>query len=175
VSEIFWPAIVLPTITFALLYLWPFLERRFTHDDAEHHVLDRPSERPLRTALGVVVLTFYSVLLLAGGQDIWAQKLDLSLSTVLWTFRVAVFVLPVLTGAFTYKLCRDLERHRHAARVAATAEPPVAANEEPIAEAPPTPGVTVEPARRRFADTLVGVLILWILRRAGGRRARARR
>jgi ubiquinol-cytochrome c reductase cytochrome b subunit len=174
-SEIFWPAIALPTVTFALLYLWPFLERRVTHDHAEHHVLDRPSERPVRTALGVVVLTFYSVLLLAGGQDIWAQKLDVSLSSVLWTFRVAVFVLPVVTGTFTYKLCRDLERHRHAARVAATAEPPVAVNEEPldVRERPPVPAPVA--ARRRFADTLVGVLILWILRRAGGRRARVRR
>jgi ubiquinol-cytochrome c reductase cytochrome b subunit len=173
VSEIFWPAIALPTLTFVLLYLWPFLERRVTGDRTEHHILDRPSERPVRTALGVVVLTFYAVLLLAGGQDIWAQKLEVSLSSVLWTFRVLVFVLPVLTGAFTYKLCRDLERHRHAARVAATAEPPVAPNEAPVEPEPPPP-VTPRP-RRRFADTLLGVMILWILRRAGGRRARARR
>jgi ubiquinol-cytochrome c reductase cytochrome b subunit len=171
VSEIFWPAIALPTITFALLYAWPFLERRFTGDRAEHHVLDRPSQRPVRTALGVVVLTFYAVLLLAGGQDIWSQQLDVSLSSVLWTFRVAVFVLPVLTGALTYKVCRDLERHRHAARVAETAEPPVAPAEEPVAEPEPPPPV---PARRRFADTLAGVAILWILRRAGGRRERER-
>jgi ubiquinol-cytochrome c reductase cytochrome b subunit len=138
-------------------------------------VLDRPSERPVRTALGVVVLTFYAVLLLAGGQDIWAQKLDVSLSAVLWTFRVLVFVLPVLTGAFTYKLCRDLERHRHAAREAERAEPPVAVNEEPLV--PPSTIAPPEavPKRRRFADTLLGVMILWILRRAGGRRERVRR
>ena len=54
----------------------------------------------------------------------------MSLSSVLWTFRILVFVLPVLFGAFTYKLCRDLERHRHAARVAATAEAPIARNDE---------------------------------------------
>ena len=64
VSELFWPAIALPGITFMLLYLWPFLERRVTHDDAEHNLLDRPSDRPMRTALGVGVLTFYAVLLL---------------------------------------------------------------------------------------------------------------
>jgi hypothetical protein len=174
VSEIFWPAIALPTITFALLYLWPFLERRFTHDHEEHHVLDRPSERPVRTALGVVVLSFYVVLLLAGAQDIWSQHLGLSLSTVLWTFRVAVFVLPVLTGAFAYKLCRDLERHRHAARAAAHAEPPVAPNEEPAAT-PPTPAPVTPAPRRRFADTFVGLVVLWILRRSGARRARTRR
>jgi ubiquinol-cytochrome c reductase cytochrome b subunit len=171
-SEIFWPAIALPTLTFVLLYLWPFLERRFTHDTAEHHILDRPSERPLRTALGVVVLTFYAVLLLAGGQDIWSQQLGVSLSSVLWTFRVAVFVLPVVLGAFAWKLCRDLERHRHAARVEEAAEPPVAPNEEPV-EAPPSPAVTAAP-RRRLADTFVGLIVLWILRRTGVRRTRAR-
>ncbi len=168
VSEIFWPAIALPTITFALLYLWPFLERRVTGDHDEHHVLDRPSERPVRTALGIVVLTFYAVLLLAGGQDIWAQQFGVSLSSVLWTFRIGVFVLPVLTGAFTYKLCRDLERHRHAERIASTAEPPVAPNEEPIAPPPGAPDAT--PRRHRLSDTLVGVAILWILRRTGDRR-----
>jgi hypothetical protein len=176
VSEIFWPAIALPTFTFVMLYLWPFVEQRVTHDHAEHHVLERPSERPMRSALGVVVLTFYAVLLLAGGQDIWAQQLDVSLSSVLWTFRVLVFVLPVIFGAFTYKLCRDLERHRHAARAAAAAEPPIGPNEEPVTEAPAHPSTPAEPGRvERARRTAFGVFILWLLRRAGGRRERVRR
>jgi ubiquinol-cytochrome c reductase cytochrome b subunit len=174
VSEIFWPAIVLPTLTFVLLYLWPFLERRITHDTGEHHILDRPSERPVRTALGVVVLAFYAVLLLAGGQDIWAQQFGVSLSSVLWTFRITVFVVPVLLGLLTWKLCRDLQRHRHAERIEETAEPPVAPNEEPVEE--PAASAPQGPApRRRFADTFVGLAVLWILRRTGSRRARARR
>jgi ubiquinol-cytochrome c reductase cytochrome b subunit len=134
ISELFWPAVVLPGVTFGLLYLWPFLERRATGDHAEHHLLDRPSERPIRTALGVVVLAFYSVLLLAGGQDIWAQELGLSLPTVLWAFRAMVFVVPALLGWFTWRLCRDLEAGRHAARMEARAEPPVAFNEKPEVE-----------------------------------------
>ena len=73
---------VCPGITFTLLYLWPFLERRVTHDHAEHHLLDRPRDRPMRTALGVGVLAFYVVLLLAGAQDIFAQHLDVSILTV---------------------------------------------------------------------------------------------
>ena len=182
VSELFWPAIALPTITFGLLFLWPFLEQRMTHDHREHHVLDRPSERPVRTALGVVVLTFYAVLLLAGGQDIWAQQLDVSLSAVLWTFRVLVFVLPVVFGAFTYKFCRDLERHRHAARAAAAAEPPIGPNEPPsIDVSPPVPAPAPAPASAapgrfdRLRRTGFGVVILFLLRRAGARRERVRR
>ena len=56
ISEVFWPGILLPGITFGLLYLWPFLEARFTGDHLEHHLLDSPRDRPVRTAIGVGVL-----------------------------------------------------------------------------------------------------------------------
>ena len=42
ISELFIPGVVLPGLTFALLYAWPFLEARRTHDHDEHHLLDRP-------------------------------------------------------------------------------------------------------------------------------------
>src|SRR3954447_6844906 len=117
ISEIFWPAVLLPSFTFAALYAWPFLEAWVTHDHAEHHLLDRPSDRPVRTGIGALVLTFYIVLLLAGGQDIWADLFGLSLDSTIWAFRVLVVVVPVAVGAFTWKVCRDLRRGRHAARL----------------------------------------------------------
>jgi hypothetical protein len=144
-----------------------------THDHAEHHLLDRPSDRPVRSALGVVVLTFYVVLLLAGGQDIWAQELHLPLDTVLWTFRIGVFVLPVLLGLFTWKLCRDLTAGRHAEHEEARAELPVALNQEPDepdvlpTSAEPQPTETNAPTR--WGSSLLGIVILWVLRRAGAR------
>src|SRR5205807_2332620 len=79
ISEIFWPGIVLPGVTFGLLYMWPFLEARFTDDHLEHHLLDSPRDRPVRTAIGVGVLTFYIVLVVAGAQDIIAQKLGVGI------------------------------------------------------------------------------------------------
>ncbi|MBW3645697.1 MAG: hypothetical protein KY441_09355 [Actinobacteria bacterium] len=62
----------------------------------------------MRTAIGVGVLTFYGVLLLAGGDDIIAQKLDVAIVPVVWAFRILLFVLPLLAAVFTWKLCRDL-------------------------------------------------------------------
>jgi len=112
VPEVFWPAIGLPTLTFALLYAWPFLEQRFTHDRAEHHLLDRPRDRPLRTAIGVGVLTFYVVLLVAGAQDLIAQWLQVSIISVTRTLQVLVFVLPFIAALFTWRLCRDLRAAR---------------------------------------------------------------
>ena len=108
VSEVLIPGIVLPTVTFVLLYAWPFLERRLTGERDEHHVLDRPRDRPVRTAIGVGVLTFYGVLLLAGGDDIIAQKIDVAIVPVVWAFRILLFVLPLLAAVFAWKLCRDL-------------------------------------------------------------------
>ena len=88
ISEVFLPAVVLPGITFGLLYAWPFLEARVTRDRVDHHLLDRPRYRPVRTAIGVGTLTFYVVLFVAGAQDIFAQKLGLPVPTVTWTLRV---------------------------------------------------------------------------------------
>ncbi|HEX4493660.1 MAG TPA: ubiquinol-cytochrome c reductase cytochrome b subunit [Acidimicrobiia bacterium] len=110
VPEVFWPSIALPGLTFALLYAWPFLERRFTHDTAEHHLLDRPRDRPVRTAIGVGVLMFYVVLLVAGAQDLFAQWFNLSILSVTRTLQVLVFALPLASALVTWKLCRDLGR-----------------------------------------------------------------
>jgi ubiquinol-cytochrome c reductase cytochrome b subunit len=182
ISEVFWPAVLLPGLTFAALYLWPFLERWVTHDHREHELLDRPSERPVRTALGVAVLTFYVVLLLAGGQDIWADLLDVGLTSVLWTFRVLVFVAPVLLGLFTWKVCRDLERGRHAEKQEELAEVPIALNEPPEPVVVSAEVLHVAPGRRqldgfregmrRLGNAVFGAGILVLLRRAGATRNR---
>ena len=108
ISEVFWPGVLLPGVTFTLLYLWPFIERRFTRDTAEHHILDRPRERPVRTAIGVGVFTFYTVLFIAGSSDIGAQKFVVSIPTFTRVLQVLVVVLPIVTALIAWKLCRDL-------------------------------------------------------------------
>jgi ubiquinol-cytochrome c reductase cytochrome b subunit len=104
----FFPGVLLATITFALLYLWPFLEARVTRDYAEHHIVDRPRQRPVRTALGAAALSFYSVLFLGAASDVIASNFHLSVNNVLWTFRITVFVLPPIVATFVYRLCKEL-------------------------------------------------------------------
>jgi len=104
----FFPGVLLATITFVLLYLWPFLEARVTRDFAEHHIDDRPRQRPVRTALGTATLSFYSVLFFGAASDVIASQFGVSVNAVLWTFRVAVFVLPPIVAVFTYRLCKEL-------------------------------------------------------------------
>jgi ubiquinol-cytochrome c reductase cytochrome b subunit len=111
----FFPGVLLPGITFTVLYLWPYIEERFTRDHAEHHLLDRPRERPLRTAIGVAVLAFYVVLFLAGGNDVIAAHFDLSVNAVTYVFRTLLFVLPAVAALVAYRLCKELtarDQHR---------------------------------------------------------------
>ncbi len=104
----FFPGVLLATITFALLYLWPFLEARVTRDYAEHHIVDRPRQRPVRTALGAAALSFYSVLFLGAASDVIASNFHVSVNAVLWSFRIAVIVLPPIVAVFVYRLCKEL-------------------------------------------------------------------
>jgi ubiquinol-cytochrome c reductase cytochrome b subunit len=134
IPELFWPAIALPGVTFTLLYLWPFLEEFFTHDHAEHNLLDHPTDRPVRTAIGVGVLTFYIVLLVAGGDDIVADVLGVSIFAVVYTLRVLVIVLPVVTALFTWKLCRDVKASGHVEEADAETEPPIGPFQLPTGE-----------------------------------------
>jgi ubiquinol-cytochrome c reductase cytochrome b subunit len=106
----FFPGILLPGITFTVLYLWPFIEERFTRDHAEHHLLDRPRDRPVRTAIGVGALAFYAVLFVAGGNDVIAAQFDLSVNSVTYALRALLFVVPLVTALVTFRLCKELAR-----------------------------------------------------------------
>jgi len=104
----FFPGVLLAGLTFGLLYAWPFLEARVTGDYAEHHLLDRPRQRPVRTGLGAATITFYVVCFLGGAADVLAATFGLSVNAILWTFRFLVLLAPPVVGGLTYRLCNDL-------------------------------------------------------------------
>lgn len=104
----FFPTVLLPALTFLGMYLYPAVERRLTADDHDHHLLDRPRDRPGRTAFGVGVLTFYVVVFLAGSQDLIAMVLEVPITATVWVLRLAAVLLPLLTAALAYRVCRDL-------------------------------------------------------------------
>ncbi|MFD5450284.1 cytochrome bc complex cytochrome b subunit [Streptomyces sp. NPDC127100] len=107
------PAVLLPTLFFAVLYAYPFAEQWVTGDRREHHLCDRPRDRPVRTGLGVAGIVFYAVLLTAGGNDIIAYTFDLSLNVLTWVFRVCLVVLPPAAFMVTKRVClamRESER-----------------------------------------------------------------
>jgi ubiquinol-cytochrome c reductase cytochrome b subunit len=108
VPSVFLPAVVIPGLTFLALYAWPLLDRLVTGDREPHHVTGRPRDCPIRTAIGAAALTFYGLLLLAGGDDIVAKRLDIPIFTVVAVLRVAVLTMPFVVGAVVFVLARAL-------------------------------------------------------------------
>jgi ubiquinol-cytochrome c reductase cytochrome b subunit len=82
-----------------------------TRDRASHHLLQRPRDVPVRTALGCMALTFYLVLFLSGGNDIIAKAFDISLNAMTWGGRIALLILPPIAYLVAYRVCLGLQRH----------------------------------------------------------------
>ncbi|MFD7306593.1 cytochrome bc complex cytochrome b subunit [Promicromonospora sp. NPDC059942] len=104
------PAVVVPGILFTLLFAWPFLEARVTGDHREHHVLDRPRNRPVRTGIGVALFVAFLVCALAATNDIIATHFSLSIFAITWVLRVLLFVGPVFAFFVTKRVCLGLQR-----------------------------------------------------------------
>jgi ubiquinol-cytochrome c reductase cytochrome b subunit len=104
----FLPAVVLPGLTFLLLYAWPLIDKWLTGDREAHHVTGRPRDCPIRTAIGGGALAFYILLLVGGGVDIIAYRLEVPIGTVVAVVRTAVLVVPVVVGLVVYVVARAL-------------------------------------------------------------------
>ena len=93
-----------------MLGAWPFVEQWITGDKREHHLLERPRNAPVRTALGVAGMTCYGVLWIGGGNDIIAVKFNLDIYDITWFVRIGTFVLPILAFIITKRICIGLQR-----------------------------------------------------------------
>jgi ubiquinol-cytochrome c reductase cytochrome b subunit len=111
IPALFWPTVVIAGLMFTLLALYPFIERKLTGDTASHHLLQRPRDVPVRTSLGVMALTFYFWLMVAGANDVIADKFDISLNAMTWVGRIGVIILPPLAYVITYRICLGLQQH----------------------------------------------------------------
>jgi ubiquinol-cytochrome c reductase cytochrome b subunit len=93
---------------FAICFIWPGLERWYTKDTAMHNLLDRPRDRPKRTAAGATMLAFLGMLFIASSTDVLANFFHVSLNFVLWAMRVLVIVIPIITYPVTKKICEEM-------------------------------------------------------------------
>jgi ubiquinol-cytochrome c reductase cytochrome b subunit len=107
--EIFIPAVLFPGILFNLAYAWPIIERKFTGDNEIHHLLDRPRDRPKRTAAGAAVLALLAMLHIASSTDVIANFFHVSLNSTLWAMRILVIIAPLVAYPLTYKICLELQ------------------------------------------------------------------
>jgi ubiquinol-cytochrome c reductase cytochrome b subunit len=106
----FWAA---PAITYSTgrnAGAYPWIEKRFTKDDARHNLLQRPRDVPVRTALGAMGIAFYTVLTLSSFNDWISYFFDVSLNASLWAGRIGVLVVPPIAYWVTYRICIGLQR-----------------------------------------------------------------
>lgn len=109
VLGVFIPLLLFPLVLCSIA-VWPFIESWVTGDKREHHLLDRPRNVPTRTAFGVAWIAEYIVLLIGGGNDMFAQYFHLSLNGLTWFVRIGFFVVPVLAFIATKRICLGLQR-----------------------------------------------------------------
>ncbi|MER5930397.1 cytochrome bc complex cytochrome b subunit [Streptomyces sp. NPDC002054] len=109
VLGVFIPLVIFPLVLVAIA-VYPFIESWVTGDKREHHILDRPRNAPTRTAFGVAWLTWYVILLIAGGNDMFAQFFHLSINGITWFARIGFFLGPVVAFVITKRICLGLQR-----------------------------------------------------------------
>ncbi|MFD9906956.1 cytochrome bc complex cytochrome b subunit [Streptomyces sp. NPDC059063] len=106
---VFIPFALFPLIL-TVIAVYPFVEAWVTKDKREHHIADRPRNAPVRTGFGVAWLTLYGVLMVGGGNDLWATHFHLSINAITWFVRIAFFVAPPLAFFVTHRICLGLQR-----------------------------------------------------------------
>jgi ubiquinol-cytochrome c reductase cytochrome b subunit len=111
IPALFWPTLVLPGLLTVVPMLYPFIEARLRRDHKLHNLLQRPRDVPARTALGAMAIAFYLVLVLSGGNDVIADKFDISLNAMTWAGRIGLLVAPPLAYYITYRICLGLQQH----------------------------------------------------------------
>ena len=106
----FWASPAFLPVLYVLAGAYPWIERRFTKDNALHNLLQRPRDVPVRTSLGVMGISFYTVLVLSGSNDLIAYVFDVSLNATTWAGRIGVLVVPPIAYWVTYRICIGLQR-----------------------------------------------------------------
>jgi ubiquinol-cytochrome c reductase cytochrome b subunit len=106
---VFVPLMIFPLVL-AAIAVYPFFESWVTKDRREHHLLDRPRNAPTRTAFGAAWISWYFVLLVGGGNDLWAIHFNLSINAITWFVRIGFFLVPVLVFIATRRICLGLQR-----------------------------------------------------------------
>ncbi|MGW6539341.1 cytochrome bc1 complex cytochrome b subunit [Streptomyces sp. NPDC055051] len=109
VLGVFIPLVIFPLVL-AAIAVYPFIESWITGDKREHHIAQRPRNAPTRTAFGVAWITAYMIMLVGGGNDLWATHFHLSINSITWFVRIFFFAGPVIAFIITKRICLGLQR-----------------------------------------------------------------
>ena len=109
IPAIFWVVVII-TLMFVVMFAYPWIEKKFTGDDAHHNLLQRPRDTPVRTAIGAMAFSFYIILTLSCMNDIIALKFHISLNATTWMGRIGLIIVPPLAYFIAYRWALGLQR-----------------------------------------------------------------
>ncbi|MGH2881292.1 MAG: hypothetical protein ACRDPA_01080, partial [Solirubrobacteraceae bacterium] len=95
---------------FGVMFAWPAIERRITRDTRRHDLLDRPRDRPIRTAIGAAFFSWVLIVFAVGSTDRIFYRLGISYTTQIHVWRVGIWVIPLMVFLVTLSACRSLQR-----------------------------------------------------------------
>lgn len=110
-----WPfGVLIPLIGLvvfiALVAFYPFIEAWITGDKREHHILDRPRNTPVRTAIGAAGVTFYAVLWTAASSDLLATHFKVSIEGVIHSLQFLAIAGPIIAYMMARRICFALQK-----------------------------------------------------------------
>ena len=108
----FWGGAFFPLVVFGLMYAWPAIERRITGDHRRHDLLDRPRDRPTRTAFGAAFMSWVVIVFAVGSTDRIFFQLHIDYQQQIHFWRAGVWVLPLIVFFAVRSWCRSLQRSR---------------------------------------------------------------
>ena len=95
---------------FTVIYAWPWIDKRIYSDYGHHNLLDRPRDKPLRTAIGVAALIFFTDLTLASATDVIGTGLHISFELLIEILQYGSFIGPIVGLFVAYEVCLLLQR-----------------------------------------------------------------
>ncbi len=106
----FWGGAFFPLVVFGVMFAWPWLERRITGDVRRHDLLDRPRDRPIRTAIGAAFLSWVVIIFAIGSTDRLFFRMGIDYKAQIHFWRIGVWVAPILVFFIVRSVCRSLQR-----------------------------------------------------------------
>ena len=110
IANPFFPGVLVAGLLTTIAFAWPWIDKRMYNDYGPHNLLDRPRDKPGRTAVGAAALTFISVVTFASADDLLAADFHVPFERILEILQYGVIVGPVVAAAIAYKVCKALQR-----------------------------------------------------------------
>src|ERR1700722_5002428 len=110
IANPFFPGLLIPGLVFTPMFMWPWIDKMIYKDHGPHNLLDRPRDKPFRTAVGVAALAFFTDLTFASATDLIATDIKVSFERLIEILQYGALIGPIVAGAIAYQVCLALNR-----------------------------------------------------------------